>query len=210
MRQEFMIGKKSSVALALFFLAFSAFAEDVTVQVNGKTIILHDNKTWEVVETSANKSENLLELKKAVSQSQFLGSDTGKFSVSYDPLIWDKVKPFNESAEFSFQNKAKSGFGMVIFEGLGTSLEALKNALVSNAKNIDPNATIQDVQPCSVNGIEGELVTYVAVGQGIPFTLLAFIATGEFGSIQFTFYTSTTSFPKLKSEFIKAISGLKI
>jgi hypothetical protein len=201
---------KTTLVVVLTVLAsLPVFAEDIVLDYGGRKVVLHDDGTWEYAKTSNTGAVQGLTLHKLPTQTQLLTNPTGKYKVNFDPKLWDQTKPFSESAEFGFQNKEKTGFGMAIYDGLPLPLTTMEQVLITNANNIDKNAAIVDKQPCTVNGVAGELVTYTATGSGVPFTLLTFITSGDFGSIQYTFYTTSAVFAKMKPVFIDAISGIE-
>lgn len=200
---------KQKLALALVFVVGSVFGQDITLDYQGRRLVLHDDHTWQEVALPTGTPSGTVELTKHTNQTQVLNSSNGRIQVSFDPTVWEQNKPSNASAEFGFYNKSKTGFAVLIYDGLQFTLESMEKILVTNAKNIDPNARILEKQDCRVNGTLGELVTYTATGSGITFTLITFVATGEFGSVQYTFYTTAAAFPNLRDEFLAAISGIE-
>ncbi len=185
------------------------FGGDLIADYQGAKIILHDDKTWEYEQIRPADLDDQMVLVKSASQSESLTSPTKKYVINYNPSLWERSKPFSEAAEFGFQNKAKNAFGMAIYDGIEVPLNSMENIVIKNANNIDPNAKIVNIRKCKINGTEGELVTYLATGSGVPFTLLTFLASGPFGTIQYTFFTSSSLFDALQEDFVEMISGLE-
>lgn len=198
-------------ALGAFLVGVVGFlnAEDIVVVHKGKTLVLHDDMTWEYAPESGTTSGERITLTTKASQTATVTNPTNKYTIHFDPTVWNPTEPSSKSAEFGFANKAKTGYGMSIYDGLSIPLPTMESVLIKNANKIDPNARILKTEPCTVNGREGELVTYTATGSGIAFTLLTFIATGDPGTIQYTFYTTSSTFEQLRPQFLDMISGLE-
>jgi len=88
------------------------------------------------------------------------------------------------------------------------SLDTMEKLLIVNANKVDPNAKITNVEKCIVNNTEGELVTYTALISGLGATYITFITSKDSGTIQYTFYTLSSYFDKVKPQVLDAISGL--
>lgn len=200
-----------ATGIVLFFIAFSAFCygEDVTVRVNGKSVVLRDNHTWDYVESEGSSSEGSLVLTKGADTDKVLKSKSGKYQLNVNMDIWHLTTANNPQAEFQFVNAEETGYGVVLFDGLSIPLDSMKQILIMNANKIDPNARIADAEACTVNGTSGELVTYLATAANLEFTFFTFIATKDTGTIQYTFYTLSSVFEKMRPLFIDAISGLE-
>ncbi len=202
---------RAILLLAIFFAtATITFSADLTGEIGGRKVILHDNQTWEFAEAAPSVPAERLVLAKLASQTEVLRGKSLRYTVSYDPSVWNKIQGSNRSAEFQFQNTASSGWGMVIYEGLNYGLESLKAFVLRNAQSIDPTSGYDDVQECVVNGIPGELCSYHAVSSGLSFEFLSFLSATDGGTVQYTFWTLKSEFEKQKPEFLKMISGLEL
>jgi len=200
---------KIALAVLLVMTTGISFAEEIVTDSKGRKIILHDDYTWEVQEASARKSDEALVLTKSPKSNRVLKTRTGKVTINYNANEWRQASDTNASAEFSFQNMDNNGFGMLIYDGLPIPLATMEEVVIKNANNIDPNASIQDIEKCVVNGTPGELITYQARSTGLDFTFFSFVATKDTGTIQYTFYTLTSVFEKLRPSFLEAISGVE-
>lgn len=202
--------KKRLVVSVLLLLAGTlAYADDQVVQVNGKTVVLHDDFTWAYVQSSDGLQASGLQLTKSPAMDKVWKDPSGKFQISYQSSRWSETKPLNDNAVFSIKNATTTGWGSLIYDGLQIPLSAMEKVVVSNAKNIDPDAKLINTQECTVNGTPGELVTYTATTSGLGFTFLSFLANNASGTVQFVFFTSTSEFDKLRASFIEAIGGLQ-
>jgi hypothetical protein len=193
---------------ALIAVSSLAFANDVTVNSGGRNIILHDNYTWEyAVEAKAGDSE-IKTLTLNAKATMILKNKNGKYQLSLNPDVWEQTRGNNDSAEFQFVNNDQTGYCVVLFDGLPIPLDSMKQLVIVNAHKVDPNSSISGVEKCIVNNTEGELVTYTASASGLDFTFFTFIASKDSGTIQYTFYTLSSYFEKMKPQFLDAISGL--
>jgi len=200
---------KRILAAALVLTASLSFAEEIVTDSKGRKIILHDDFTWEVQQAEARGSGEILVLTKGPKLTRVLKTRTGKVTINYDANVWRQAADTNASAEFSFQNMDNNGFGMLIYDGLPIPLATMEEVVIKNANNIDPNASIKDIEKCMVNGTPGELITYQARSTGLDFTFFSFVATKDTGTIQYTFYTLTSVFDKLRPSFLEALSGVE-
>lgn len=188
-------------------VVLGAWAGDRRVAVEGQTVILHDDHTWEVAPGPAPASGEKIELTKPMGKLKTLTGGDGAYQVSFDPSVWKTIVISNPSAEYQFSNKDSSAWGMVIYEGLDYGLDALQKMVLANARSVDQGADYDEVTEAVVNGLEGRLVTYHATSQGLKFEFESFLSSSEAGSIQYTFYTLATAFHRLRPAFETMISG---
>ena len=207
--QEVYMNKR---AIILFSLILSGIvclaAQDRTVTLDGRKIILHEDFTWEYAGQEKKKG-TIRVLDVDNTEKDLFQSSNGKYSVYVDTGYWMQTSGLNPQAQLQFKNHDDTAFAMIIHEGLELPLDSLKELMIINAGNLDPNARILDVEPCSINGLEGELVTYTAHTAGLDFIFFSFITSTHNGTVQFTCYTLETVFGRLKTEFIDLISGFE-
>jgi len=201
--------KKLFLIIFLITAAMVSYADDQIIDLDGKSIILHDDFTWSYVNKGKAKLSKEIVLNFDPLNTTVLTSKNEKFAININLIQWVQTTGINESADFQFVNADETGYGVLIFDGLPVPLESLKDILIMNANSIDPNARIIDVTSCTVNNSNGELVTYVASYSGLEFIFYTYITTNDNGTIQFTFYTLSTKFEELKPSFQEAISGLE-
>jgi hypothetical protein len=194
---------------ALLFISNLSFANDIYVNSGGKEIVLHDDYTWEYSVKKETGNSEVKTLTRNQNATMVYKNKNGKYQISIDPNIWNPTHGNNDEAEFQFVNNDQNGYSVVIFEGLTIPLDSMKKLLIVNANQFDSNASIIDAEKCIVNDTEGELVTYSVVVSGLDVTFFTFIASKDSGTIQFTFYTLSNYFEKMKPQFLDAISGLE-
>jgi len=203
--------KPKDLFLAGLFLlsALSVFPEDRTVKLDGKQIVLHDDFTWEYLTRAAADQGEVLKIDLEITGTTEYTSENGRYSLNLTEEVWSPTTGLNAEADFQFVNRDKNGFCVVLYDGFSIPLDSMKEVLIINASNVDPDARIVEVRKCLVNGIPGELVTYTAKYAGLNFTFLSFITNGEECTVQYTFYPLSNMFDRLESEFITAISGFR-
>jgi len=201
--------KKISLILILTFCGFTAlFAEGTVLLYNGKKIIIHDDFTWEYLNT-AGESTEVRSLDVNNGNKKYIGSSNGKYGVHVDFTKWQKTTGINDQAGIQLMNYDETAFAMVIFDGLEIPLESMKELMIINANNLDPNARIISSEKCLVGSVAGELITYTANSAGLNFVFYAFVTTSRKGTIQFTCFTLDNAFEDLKGDFEDLISGFQ-
>ncbi|MDV6237140.1 DUF3157 family protein [Leptospira ellisii] len=203
---------KRILFLAVFLFILNPISPEEATTKSGKKVILNPDFTWKYVLGSAEskpaKTANII-LTKSQDQDQELKSESGEFSVWFDSKKWNRApRPANKVAEFEFENKKRTGYSMVIYEGLEIPMESFAELLVVNARQVDPDASLIETVDCKVNGKTGKLVTYTALFSGMKFIFYSFVTSSAKGSIQFTTYTLENKFEQEKEEFNRLISGL--
>ncbi len=202
---------KFKIFILIPLISLSIFGEEATTK-SGKKVILNDNFTWKYAEISKTNSSSSghRNLNRTSDQTGILKSKYEKYDISYNPKNWENVKSSNDSAEFGFENNRKTSYSMVIYEGMEIPMESFPDIVLANAKDVDPNAYIIDVEEVLVNGLPGKIVKYRASSKGLNFIFYNFLSSGKFGSIQFIAFTLESSFDKEVDSFDALISGLKI
>jgi hypothetical protein len=197
----------------IFVLSFSLslLAEEAFTK-SGKKVILRDDFTWQFAPVGKPDSlnSNVRKLIRTADQTGSLKSKYDKYDISYNPKNWENVKASNDSAEFGFENNRKSSYSMVIYEGIEIPMESFPDIVLANAKDVDPNAYIIDIEEVIVNGLSGKIVKYHAASKGLNFIFYNFLSSGKFGSIQFIAFTLESTFDREVESFDALISGLKV
>ncbi|RHX79936.1 hypothetical protein DLM76_14245 [Leptospira yasudae] len=205
---------KQIIFLLFIILATEGFATEEATTKSGKKVILNSDFTWKYANEASEKNKSNektkgLNLTKSEEHNAELKSESGEFTIWYNPKKWNQsAQKSNKVSEFEFENKKRSGYAMVIFEGLEIPMESFPELLVVNAKAIDPNAHLIETTDCKINGKAGKLIKYAALFSGMKFIFYSFVTSSSRGSIQFTTYTLENRFDLEKEEFEKLLSGL--
>ncbi|MBM9575652.1 DUF3157 family protein [Leptospira sp. 201903070] len=202
-----------NILFLILILSLSVNAEEATTK-SGKKVILNSDFTWKYSIENPEKSKNIknnsqLVLTRSEEQDTELKSETGEFSLWFNSKKWNRsTQKSNKVSEFEFENKKRTGYAMLIFEGLEIPMESFPELLVVNARAIDPNASLIETIDCKINGKAGKFVKYTALFSGMKFIFYSFVSSSSKGSIQFTTYTLENRFDLEREEFEKLLSGL--
>jgi len=203
--------KYQILSLIFLLLTMGLNAEDQRISFQGKTIILHDDFTWEYASSEPAENSDQIILDKDASNTAVFTSRLNKFTLSIDPNEWSQTSSINDTAEFQFVNDEQTGFCLLMYDGLSVPLKNMEQVVISNAQRLDPYAEISLIENCLVNGVPGELLSYVCSLNGLEFTFYSFIASSKkLGTIQYSFFTLSSVFEDLKPSFQKAISGFEL
>ncbi|GBF51681.1 hypothetical protein LPTSP4_32190 [Leptospira ryugenii] len=203
---------RNGLIVSLLILAIGLVAEEATTK-SGKKVILNDDFTWRYAPVAKLDSipSSMRKLNSGKEQTSVITSKyDGSYSISYNPNQWEKVKSSNESAEFGFENTKRTSYSMVIYEGIEIPMESFPEIVLANAKEVDPDAYIIDVEEVLVNGQPGKIVKYRASSKGLNFIFYNFLSSGKFGSIQFIAFTLESNFERDVASFDSLISGLSV
>lgn len=201
----------SRVTIVMFLLAMinsSISSNDNIVTYEGRKIIINENYTWEYLNPDISNS-SIKEIYPKNKNKVLINSSNLKYGVYIDNEKWTSTTGINDEAELQFKNFEDTAYAMLIFEGLEIPIESMKELIILNANNIDPNARILNSEKCAIGNIEGELVTYTARSAGLNFIFFTFISSNTKGTIQFICFTLDSEFDELKPEFVDLISGFK-
>ncbi|PJZ42365.1 hypothetical protein CH370_03815 [Leptospira kmetyi] len=206
---------KKITFLFILILGLGQLTSEEATTKGGRKVILNSDFTWKYADTNSDKNKtgkpatSMVVLTKSDEQDTELKSESGEFSVWYNSKKWNRAaQKSNKVSEYEFENKKRSGYAMVIFEGLEIPMESFPELLVVNARAIDPNAHLVETTDCKVNGRAGKLIKYAALFSGMKFIFYSFVTSNSKGSIQFTTYTLENRFDLEKEEFEGIISGL--
>ena len=202
--------KKILLVIYLMSIFVVGLAAKETLRLsNGKEIIINDDFTWEYAEIVEVPTD--IHLTRDWSMSKYIDSENGAYRIYYDPEKWHQLKNIEmvqTDAEVMIENHLKTGYGMLIYEGLEIPINSLKEIIISNLSFFDSDTSITSAVTCNINGTIGELITYDIHNMGLDLSYLSFITSKPTGTIQFTFYTLQSSFNKLRQSFIDALAGL--
>jgi len=183
-------------------------AEENIVELNGKQIRINDDFTWNYVEENEEQDGSKISLSFNPTNTTQYEAPNGKYTINLATEDWMETTGINDTASFQFVNADTTGYGLLLYDGWEIPLKNLKVILIQNAQRIDPDARIVSAEKCSVNGTDGELVTYTAKNSGLSFVFYSFVTSSDNGTIQFTFFTLSSDFEELKPSFQEAIAGL--
>jgi hypothetical protein len=188
--------------MLVLVLGLPARGADVRAKTeDGKDVILHDDGTWTYAEF-AKKDKRASE--------RYVGKH-GTFALSMVPGVWKKSeKPSNPVAEAEFTHKEGDAMAMVIAERIAVPPAQLKQTVVQNIRNADPQAKILKEEKKTVNGTDVQFLTLNAKVQGIPFTYMYCLYTGDAGTIQIMTFTGQNLFNEYKQDMEAMLNGFEV
>jgi len=211
----------SSICLMLFGF-FSAQAQTMAITLEGDTVYLYNDGTWDfngeyedysiagplLPETIATGGSYKTP---ASNTSEVTGPENG-YKIKYNPKDWEKIVPgeINEDASHAFQMKNDDGYAMMIFERVGIPLESLAQIAIDQAYSVAPDLVVEKTEKRTINGKEMLFMQMSGTTSGIPFTYFGYYYSDENRSIQFLAFTGANRFEVVKPQFEALLNGLII
>jgi len=209
--------------LCALLLTFSAAnAQTMAVTLEGDTVYLYSDGTWDFTGEFADYSIGSPLLPEeltyagsykspASNASEVTGPESG-YKVKYNPKEWEKIVPgeINDDASHAFQMKNDDGYAMVIFERVGIPLESLGQIAIDQAFNVAPDLNLEKAEKRTINGKEMLCLQMSGITSGIPFTYLGYYYSDENRSIQFIAFTGSNRFEVVRDQFEAMLNGLII
>lgn len=215
------IARISSVCF-LLLAGLNAQAQTMAVTLEGDTVYLYNDGTWDFngdLEDYSIAGPLLPEdlamggsyKSPASNSSEVTGPDSG-YKIKYNPKEWEKIVPgeINEDASHAFQMKNDDGYAMVIFERVAIPLESLGQIAIDQAYSVAPDLVIEKTEKRTINGKEMLFMQMSGTTSGIPFTYFGYYYTDEERSIQFLTFTGANRFEVVKPQFEALLNGLII
>jgi len=198
--------KRLTFAAAVLTLATSLSAADIKATTSdGKQVILHSDGTWAWV-TAASASTD-----KPAAATETLVSRKKFYTLAYDPTKWKPGKASkNDDAEFFLEHESGDVYGMTIAERLGMTIEALRDLVISNAKNAAPDIKVVSEQHRKVNGADMLIMRMEGTASGIPITYYGYYWTGEAGTLQVVTFTGKNLFAEYEKDMAELLNGVQL
>ena len=136
-------------------------------------------------------------------KKEFLG---GIFSVRFDPGRWELDVENTISIDDDFQYVGRDTWIKIIAEELELSYEHMREAILSNAQIIDPNAILTESGFRNVNNIRMMWATIDAKVTNTAITYFYHVYTGTEGTVQIIGYTTQNIF-KNRIESIEEVAS---
>ena len=236
MIQTLNLNKTILVLIFSLFLTTSGTIsqERIIPLKNGKKALLRTDNTWSVIpeaDTVLLKSGEMLILYPDSTWGYFTPTDSTATIVSKpassDFLLESKKGPYglwinldkwdvndgqspNPEVDLKFLNKAKSAFGLTIFNKNRISLDSLKNQALENYKMAAPDTKFTKEEEIWVNGIKMLAVEMEATLKSGPMVYVNYYVSGYFGTIQASVFTRKNDIKKLRDDIKELMSGLVI
>ncbi len=132
----------------------------------------------------------------------------GDFALWLDPQRWSEVK--REQGRITFQHKNGQAYAMFISEALSVPTAAMKNIVLANARNADPEVRITAEEERKVNGRDILCLQMEGKIQGLPFHYYGYYYGGSSGNLQLVTYTVQSAFAANQADFTDLLNGVEI
>lgn len=135
-----------------------------------------------------------------------------KFSFSFNTNEWT-IAPKRDGGEAGkrvFQHKSLPVFGMVISDEMPANNNAMRELIVSNARQTGAETLVLLDETQRVNGKEVGVIRFSANLKGVEFLFSTNYFADDDGNIQVACYTSQSLFSKYQRDCEKFLSGLTI
>ena len=188
--------------MLVLVLGLPARSADVRAKTeDGKEVILHDDGTWTYAEFAKKDKRG---------SERYVGKH-GTFALSLAPGVWKKSeKPSSPVAEAEFTHREGDAVALVIAERIAVPPARLKETVLQNIRNVDPQAKILKEEKKTVNGTNVQFLTLNAKVQGIPFTYMYCLYTGDADTIQIMTFTAQHLFNEYRQDMEAVLNGFEM
>lgn len=207
--------KRAIVAAAVISVltSFSAFSAQKAITEEGDVVILNSDGTWRYEEARVNSQVDI-----QTNEASFVKPSDSKFEIKSkktDSVVWINPKHWSfkknnnghDVAEYTFNNKDKDLYGMMISEQFEIPVEELVKIAVDNARSAATDVKVVKKEYRTVNGKKVIYMEMEGIIQGIEFTYLGYYFSNESGSTQLLAYTGSTLVVKYKKEIEAFLNG---
>jgi len=201
-------------ALILFLFAFSMQeirAQQFATTEDGRTVKLNENGTWQfVTKEKSRKTDSILHIySKPQLATTYVKSTRNRFGFWYDKTVWKPVqKKTNEYAEFEMEMPKGDAYAMFISEKIELDLDQLRNIVIKNARQQDPNIMVEKEEMRMVNGIKLKYLQMTGEAHGVNFVYQGYYSSNSSGTIQFVCFTAKNLVKEYESDFLNLLNGL--
>lgn len=199
------------VAILIVFMSQGfCFAQDMRATTeDGRKVILKKDGTYRVVESPKPSALGSQAYQKPVKATAVCKPKGDRFLIWYDPSVWREEDTTN-STKPSFIHKDGDIRAVDIAERIETSIEALKEIAVNNARQAAPDARVTFEENRVVNGKNLLCMKIEGTIKGIKFVYLSYYYAGRAGIIQHITYAPANLFSEYETDMTNFLNGLVI
>lgn len=205
------------ITLTLLLISSSfSFSQTHAITDKGEEVILNNDGTWKYanITPSYDTKVDTVVVTKDKTATFLVKSQKIAAGVWINPKKW-KFEPYNGNAtkapvEYLFSMKGEDAYAMLITERVEATSAAVKELVISHAKEIDPNAHLTREEIRNVNGTTCYMLEYEASNKGLSFHYIGYILSSAAGTIQFLGFTTQNLVKKYKAEIEILLNGLTI
>lgn len=157
-----------------------------------------------------NTSTPLSTKNELIYNQQMISGDKVNYSIQYDANQWTVKENTDGDQKYNFTHKNGDLYAFVIEERAEIPLNPLKQAVLTNARSVDPNLQVISEEEKLINGKEFLIIKMQVTGEGIPFIFYGYYYGGPEGTIQFVTFTTPNLLSRYELELTSLLNGLRI
>lgn len=191
------------------------FPQIMAITDTGEEVILYDDGTWVYSDPSFNAdsvtqiSTNPTLFVKDSSATFLLKSKKIDVGVWLDPKKWSFTRSVgNPEAEYEINLKGEELYGMLIVERTELPLTFMKNAAITNARQVAPDIRVVEEEFRTVNGYKMLYLRLQGTITGLRLSYLGYYYSGPEGTAQLVTFSSTDLIEDYKDEAHTLLQGL--
>jgi S1-C subfamily serine protease len=154
-------------------------------------------------------SSPLRSSEKSPSAKKFIKTPNEGFALWVDEKRWELVKP-DTAGTLKFSSINGVGWGIVITGRTPMSTDSLRELVIANEQNVDPNVRISLDERRLINGHEVLALQTVGVNGGVPFKHFGYYHGGASGTVQVIAYTIEAAMDDNINMFTEFLNGLEM
>lgn len=190
----------------IFLLPIFALSQIKAITENGDEVVLYDSGKWKFVNENSKLEEELLlnpiEFNKSDKQTFAVKSNVNNTIININPKEWTfKKSEMNAAAEYDFESKDGSFYGMLITEKIGIPKDQLTKIAFENALKAAPDMELISQEKRIVNGQEVIAMKMRGTISGIDLGYFSYYFSNNSGSTQLITFTG---YEIMESEIKKA------
>jgi hypothetical protein len=170
--------------------------------LDGSSVILYEDGTWRPKTLQLDHSI----IRKGQFANELHKSKLGFYEFWVDRKAW-QAEDASGAFEFNFAHADGEGWCGIIPERIQLTKEALRSAVLNNAKSSDPNASLAQSSNAFVNGLSGEVLEVSANMEGMYISYYMFLWSGSKGTVQIICWSGSTVIDEYRPVFNDFFGG---
>jgi hypothetical protein len=134
---------------------------------------------------------------------------SGRAVLSINPSLWTETKS-TQGNQRTFQHVSGDAYAMVITERIPTTLNELRQRVLNDARDTDPDLKIVEEKLRRMNGSDLLMLRMEGKVDGIPMAVLGYYYGGRWGTVQVLTCTRPKQFRKYRHDFDDFLNGFHL
>ncbi|MDB4910935.1 MAG: hypothetical protein JWO39_1758 [Gemmatimonadetes bacterium] len=199
-----------SLALIAPVMSRAQGAPSRATRADGSTVVLFPDGTWR-----PDSGATTIRVAAGVASYTTPAADTDQLDLGrgvtlhFNPAKWQRTPP-TAPGRLQLRHVDGDGYAMIISERLQVPAAALRNIVITNAKNAAPDLKITMDEQRRVNGVEVEALQFTGTAQGVPFHWYGYYFSGKAGAIQVITFSGESLFDGFKTDFQDLLNGFQV